>query len=308
MGNDRRCAWFLAVCLLMMTRGALAQIDPSSQGIPPIATVPVEGVKLTGALVVDEGKASVQSGGTLVAGGHDATITLPNRGSIRLCATSKVTLTRDSSIAGEMSPGEAPGMMVALDRGALEANFATGENSDVVLTPDFRIVISGPGKAGVQVRLGLNGDTCVDNRGSDAPYVSVSSVFDGGFYRVHPGQRVMFEGGDLGKVVDQEKETCGCPSEEPAPSPTNNSFPIAQSEGLAETTTPPPNSAKPGVVGAQATAQLSYNGAEGAATASVATPPTVAPPPSAPPDEHRSKPKHGFFRKMGYYLRSFFGG
>jgi hypothetical protein len=308
MGNDRRFGWLLAACLLMLTRGALAQIEPSQEGIPPIATVPVDGVKLTGALVVDEGQASVQSGGTVVAGGHDATLTLPSRGSLRLCSTSKVTLTRDSSIAGERSPGEAPGLMMALDRGAVEANFATGENSDVILTPDFRIVISGPGKATVQVRLGMNGDTCVDNRGTDAPYVSVSSIFDGGFYRVHPGQRVMFEGGDLGKVVDHEKESCGCPSEEPVPSPTNNSFPVAQSAGLAEQAGPPPNAATPGVVGAQATAQLSYNGTAGAATAKVETPPTVAPVAVAPPDVHRSKPKHGFFRKVGYYLRSFFGG
>ena len=41
----------------------------------------------------------------------------------------------------------------------------------------------------------------------------------------------MFQHGSLREVVDQEKESCGCP---PAPSETKgNDFPLAQSEGLA---------------------------------------------------------------------------
>jgi hypothetical protein len=307
MLEDRRCPWLLAASLLIMARGASAQVE--SQGGLPIAIVPVEGVKLSGALNVDEGKASLQTGGTIVAGAHAATITLPHRGNLKLCATSKVTLTRDSSIANELSPGEEPGVMMALDGGALEANFATRENSDVILTPDFRIVISGPGTASVQVRLGPNGDTCVDNRGPSAPYVSVSSVFEGGFYRVHPDQRVLFEGGDLSKVVDTEKEPCGCPPEKPAAAASNNDFPLAQSEGLAAPATPPANAATPGVVGAQATAQLKYDGSQpGEAQASVKVAQPVPPPPASPPPANRSKPKHGFFRKLGYFMRNLFGG
>jgi len=63
----------------------------------------------------------------------------------------------------------------------------------------------------VKVRLGQQGDTCVDNSGTDGPYVLVSSVFEGGAYRVQPGQRVMFQHGSLREVVDEEKESCGCP-------------------------------------------------------------------------------------------------
>jgi hypothetical protein len=117
-----------------------------------------------------------------------------------------------------------------MDHGAVEASFTTGHNADILLTPDFRILIGGPGAAEVKVRLGQHGDTCVDNAGVDAPYVLVSSVFDGGAYRVQPGQRVMFQNGSLHEVVDQEKEPCGCP---PPLKPGSNEFPLAQSEGLA---------------------------------------------------------------------------
>jgi len=39
----------------------------------------------------------------------------------------------------------------------------------------------------VKVRLGAQGDTCVDNAGVNVSYVLVSSVFEGGAYRVQPG-------------------------------------------------------------------------------------------------------------------------
>ena len=71
----------------------------------------------------------------------------------------------------------------------------------------------------------------MDNSGVNGPYVVVSSVFEGGAYRVQPGQRVMFQHGSLHEVVDQEKESCGCPPS----APKGNEFPLAQSMGLAPT-------------------------------------------------------------------------
>jgi hypothetical protein len=130
----------------------------------PIAVVKTDGLKLSGAVDLGEGKAVIAFGGSVTAGEKASTIALPHRGDLRLCPMTKVNLTADSTVAASLRPGEAPGLMMALDQGALEANFQTGENSDVILTPDFRIVISAPGTAEVQVRLGDKGDTCVDNR------------------------------------------------------------------------------------------------------------------------------------------------
>ncbi len=64
----------------------------------------------------------------------------------------------------------------------------------------------------MSVRVSAKGDTCVDNHGENAPYVTVSSLFDGGVYRVQPNQRVLFEHGSLRDVVDNEQEPCGCPA------------------------------------------------------------------------------------------------
>jgi hypothetical protein len=270
----------------------------------PIAVVSTEGLKLSGAVDLGQGKAVIAFGGSVTAGGKASTITLPHRGNMRICPMTKVNLTADSSVASSLRPGESPGLMMALDQGALEANFQTGENSDVILTPDFRIVISAPGNAEVQVRLGDKGDTCVDNRGDNAPYVTVNSVFDGGVYRVQPNQRVMFQHGSLHEVVDNEKESCGCPPE--TLKVADNEFPVAQSEGMVSLKPPPPNAVKKGVVEAQATAGLSYDGAKGGQVqAKVATAPMVAAP--EPPKPAKEK-KPGFFHSIGRFFTRLFAG
>jgi hypothetical protein len=328
----RGAAWFAwALCF------GIVGLRPAWAQNPPIAIVPVEGVELSGGLNVAQGKAVIVNSGSVTAGDHTAVITLPRRGNLRLCATTTVHLTSDSTIDGAQPdsqaasqaggqaanpsnspatgqaasqpgtavPREAPGLMMALGRGALEANFSTGHNSDVILTPDFRILISGPGTAQVQIRLGVKGDTCVDNRGSNAPYVTVSSIFDGGAYRVQPNQRVMFQHGSLREVVDNEKESCGCPVE-PVKSVTGNEFPVAQSEGLAPLSTPPPNAAAPGVQAAQATAQLGYDGSHPAPpTATAVVPPVVTPLATTPVDR---PPKHSALARIGRFFKKLFGG
>ena len=197
---------------------------------------------------------------------------------------------------------------MALDHGALEASFATGRNSDILLTPDFRILIGGAGSAEVKVRLGLHGDTCVDNSGPNAPYVVVSSVFEGGAYRVQPAQRVMFQHGSLKEVVDQEKEPCGCP---PETHPGTNDFPLAQSAGLAPLQKPAP-APKSGVAPPTETQQqlnepLVYSAKQIEQTPVAAPATPAAPAPSTPPAPTPAKKKAGFFHSVGRFFRKIFG-
>lgn len=296
----------LAPVQAVPTAGATTAALPTA---PPLAVVSVDGVELSGAMEVVGGKASIGANGSITAGEHTANVTLPGRGQIRLCATTRLGLSADTSIAAALGPNEAPGLMMALDRGAMETSFTTGTNSDVILTPDFRITISGPGKSSVQVRLGDKGDTCVDNHGPNAPYVLVSGVFEGGVYRVQDGQRVLFEHGSLHEVVDSEKESCGCP-EEPVPAvtahPLANPFPAAQSAGLAPLKAAPPSEEKPGVESAQATATLHYNGDDPRmpdASVTAAAPEA----PAAKPAKKEDAPK-GFFGRIGHFFRNLFGG
>ncbi len=306
--------------------------DPAN----PIAIVPIEAAnrdqaQVTGALQVTKGTAFILSSGTVTSGSMTTNVVLPRRGVLRVCASTTVHVAADKSVPA----GETPGLMLAIDRGAVEASFATGKNSDVVLTPDFRILIGGPGAAEVRIRLGQHGDTCVDNPGANAPYVVVSSVFDGGAYRVQPGQRVMFQRGSLNEVVDHEKEPCGCP---PDPRPETNDFPMAQSAGLVPLEKPAP-APQPGVavpgVPQQVSQPLVYSAAEAAkspatepdtASAPAATPapapspataatqsmaavtaPAAMPPPAATAAIPAPKKNPGFFRSVGRFFKKIFG-
>ncbi|HWG20839.1 MAG TPA: hypothetical protein VG225_09935 [Terracidiphilus sp.] len=270
----------------------------------PIAIVPIDSSSsVTGALEIASGRAMIARSGSVTSGAKTTEVILPHRGVLRVCASTTVKLASDASVPA----GETPGLMMALDHGALETSFATGRNSDILLTPDFRILIGAPGAAEVKIRLGQHGDTCVDNPGANAPYVLVTSVFDGGTYRVQPGQRVMFQHGSLQEVVDQEKEPCGCP---PEPRPGTNDFPLAQSAGLAPLppATPGP-AAKPSGTGAGITEPLVYH----APTPPVEVPAVAAEAPSSPSQPapaHATasrKKQPGFFHRVGAFFRKIFG-
>lgn len=295
----------------------LVSAQQPSQGAPansagPIAIVPTDiAANVTGASQINQGKAIITSSGAVTSGTKTTDVLLPRRGTLHVCAATTVHLSTDRSIPTQ----DTPGMMIALDHGALETSFATGRNSDVILTPDFRILIGGPGSSELKVRLGEHGDTCVDNPGTDAPYVVVSSVFEGGAYRVQPGQRVMFQHGRLNEVVDQEKEPCGCPA---APRPNSNEFPLAQSAGLApldQAAAPAPQTPliAPEPTDKALNAPLVYSPLAAAQPPASTTPdekpaaPAPAAPVSAPKPKQTAVHKPGVFRSIGRFFKRIFG-
>src|SRR5580698_7350488 len=264
----------------------------------PIAYVPTEGVTVSGSLEVANGKATIGNNGSITAGDTTANITLARGGELRLCASTTIHLTTDTSVA-PAAGGDFTALMISLDRGALEASYKTGSYSDVLLTPDLRILVSGPGEADLKMRVNQKGDTCIDNHGDNAPYVTVTSQFEGGIYRVKPNQRVLFDHGSLQQVVDNEAEACGCPTAAsvsvasnngkpvggPSSTPADTAFPLAESEGLKPPPPPPTQPVVPaGTPHAQVEVPLTYDGAapNTPTAAPAATPPpataTAAPP------------------------------
>jgi hypothetical protein len=290
------------------TPAPAATTGTSSAG--PIAIVTVNGPDasanptVTGALEISGGKAMIAASGSITAGDRTTTVVLPHRGTLRVCASTTVNLAADSS----MPAGDAPGLLMAIDHGAIEASYATGQNADIILTPHFRILIGGPGASELKVRLGDDGDTCVDNVGANAPYVVVTSLFEGGLYRVQPGQRVMFQHGSLGQVVDDEKEPCGCP---PPSSNEGNEFPLAQSEGLAPTPAIAPAPPQPANISPAITVPLVHNAPDAATQAAAVPPATTQPAGSeaapATPAPAPQKKKPGFFARVGRFFKKIFG-
>ncbi|MEI9969685.1 MAG: hypothetical protein WDM87_14075 [Terracidiphilus sp.] len=135
---------------------------------PPVAIVPLDKSIQGAALSVDgrmqawNGRAYLTGSGTITAGDATAQVTLPYRGTMHVCASSSVKLAADSSSGSSFASGAAtgaasgdvPGLLIALDHGAVEmslaASTARAQNADTLLTPFFRILIGGPNARGCE--------------------------------------------------------------------------------------------------------------------------------------------------------------
>ena len=119
---------------------------------------------------VSNGRTVLMGSTNITAKDHTAAVTLSRGGEVRVCATSGLHVT-----VGKSSSAKQP-LMLALDRGALEVQMPA-INSDVVMTPDLRFATRGDGPLDLYLRVTTNGDTCVENRGADAPTLNVSDQF-----------------------------------------------------------------------------------------------------------------------------------
>jgi hypothetical protein len=292
------------------------------QAQQPIGSVAVQDATVAGDLTVTNGRAVLVANTTVTAKDHTADVTLTRGGSLHVCATSGLHITTGKSASG------ATPLMLSLDRGAIEVQMAA-TTSDVVITPDLRFGIHSNGPLDLRLRVINNGDTCVENRGTNAPALSVTDQFGESSYTLQAGQHVLFEHGSLKEVVDNESAPCGCPPvptvsiadagiTSATPAVAQHPFPAAISDGLAPTAAVP--QAPTGTVHAQVATTLSYD-ASGKGSASdpeanaVATSEsqTTAPmtqssgtttaqaPPPAPP--HSSGVAHWF----GHFFKRLFG-
>lgn len=248
-----------------------AMLSAVAMSQQPIGSVGVQDATVAGALEVTNGRAVLVGSTTVTAKDHTAEVVLSRGGMVKVCATSGLHLTAGKSAAG------AQPLMLALDRGAIEVRMAA-TTSDVVMTPDLRFTMRSGGALSLELRVTRNGDTCVENRGAEAPTLGVADQFGEGTYELRAGQHVLFEHGSLKEVVDHESSPCGCPAEpvvsvadvgvsSSAPAAVGSvvgaeraavehPFPAAVSEGLAPAAAVP--QAPAGVVHAQVTTTLSY--------------------------------------------------
>ncbi len=253
-----------------------------------IGTVGIQDATVAGALEITNGRAVLVGSTTITAKDHTAEVALGRGGKVLVCATSGLHVT-----AGKAATANQP-LMLALDRGAIEVQ-TTVTASDVVLTPDLRFSIQNSGPLDLRLRVTRNGDTCVENRGPNAPLLRVADQFGESSYELHSGQHVMFEHGSLKEIVDRETSPCGCPpvpvvsvadagvtSATPAlpgsvvapkQAAEQHPFPAAVSQGLAPAPAVPAVSA--GDIHTQVATTLSYS----PATPEAASNPSIGPGP-----------------------------
>jgi hypothetical protein len=305
-----------------------------AQAQQSIGTVGVQDATVAGALEVSNGQAILVGNTTVTARDRVAEIALNRGGMVKVCATSGLHLTAGKSANGGAVPTP---LMLALDRGAIEVQMAA-TTRDVVMTPDLRFTMRGDGPLDLQLRVTRNGDTCVENRGAQAPMLNVADQFGEAAYELRAGQHVLFEHGSLKEVVDHENSSCGCPPEQtmsvadallhPAgsgngaagdaataekPAAEQHPFPAAVSAGLAPPSAVP--QAPAGAAHTQVSAALSSGeGADSMAEPGTATEkaPVSAPAPSVAPAPQvaapQAPPKHDVAHAIGRFFKHLFGG
>jgi hypothetical protein len=143
----------------------------------------------------------VASGSTIAAREETAVLRLARGGEIRVCPNTTVSVA--TSLDGQS-------LMLGMNTGAMETHYHLSESSDSILTPDFRVVLPGPGEFNLAVNSDARGDTCVSSLAGTNSSVVVAEVLGNETYEIKPEQQVLFRQGKM-QSIEKPVAGCGCP-------------------------------------------------------------------------------------------------
>jgi len=251
----------MAVFLILLFAPVLSHAQDA------LAEVFASDATVRGSVVLAGSGTKVLSGSSISAGAHAAVVRLNRGGEVRVCPGNSVTL---ASATGRE-------MLWGVGTGAIEVHYGLASSADTLMTPDFRILLAGPGAFHFALSSDNRGNTCVRTLPGNSASVIVQELAGGGSYQVRPGDQVLFRNGTTSEVDSTTPLSCGCP----APPPVHRAEKEAakpEPEKTASRKEEPPVAEKPAEKPAPPPA---------AVTVAIAPPPAVSAPVEDAPDNIR---------------------
>jgi hypothetical protein len=220
--------------------------------------------------------------------------------------------------------------MVGMSTGSIEAHYTLALSADTIMTPDFRILLAGPGTFNFALKADDRGNVGVRALAGNTASLIVSETNGDGTYQVKPNEEVLFHNGKLADPDHTALADFGCPVPPPvqrAAIEAPKEAPKAAKDANAAAPAPVPmkpvaeqhlEAAVPFIYQAGDPAQEVVVGvARLRLTHSPVLPGRVVLPPPPPPKEtavaaaaptpkKEPVPKRGFFGKVGAFFAAIF--